>query len=438
MLSTGAFNALLKTLEEPPAHVIFILATTEVHKLPATILSRCQRFDFKRIQPETMSIRLKQVAELEGMELSDDAAILIARIADGALRDGLSILDQCAGRSKKIDSALVSEVAGLAGREALYKLTDCINNQDSSSAMSVISELYQNSYDMERLCVEMINHLRNFLIVKTVKDSRGLIICTDDEYNSIVSSAENFTLENVIYALDLFQDTLTKIKSGANARVELEMSFVKLCEPKLDVNMDSLIDRISKLERAVSRGVAVKPQPQQTVAPVEAPKPQESEDVPSVAPSAAKAEEQKAQSPAPISQPAAPTVAQSVPKPAPEVSKQEMPKPSQGDNGQYLFEQWDDFMDVIHKQNIALFGVLAGSKGYIRGEYFLIDSPNPTIIQFLKTPTYSKAIRQALYDVTGQSYKLGIFKKKATDAPKRDLLEDLIHQAEDNIKINFE
>ncbi len=438
MLSTGAFNALLKTLEEPPAHVIFILATTEVHKLPATILSRCQRFDFKRIQPETMSIRLKQVAKLEGMELSDDAAILIARIADGALRDGLSILDQCAGRSKKIDSALVSKVAGLAGREALYKLTDCINNQDSSSAMSVISELYQNSYDMERLCVEMINHLRNFLIVKTVKDSRGLIICTDDEYNSIVSSAESFTLENVIYALDLFQDTLTKIKSGANARVELEMSFVKLCEPKLDVNMDSLIDRISKLERAVSRGVAVKPQPQQTVAPVEAPKPQEREVVPSVAPSAAKAEEQKAQSPAPISQPAAPTVAQSVPKPAPEVPKQEAPKQAQGDTGQYLFEQWDDFMDVIHKQNIALFGVLAGSKGYIRGEYFLIDSPNPTIIQFLKTPTYSKAIKQALYDVTGQSYKLGIFKKKATDAPKRDLLEDLIHQAEDNIKINFE
>ena len=261
MLSTGAFNALLKTLEEPPAHVIFILATTEVHKLPATILSRCQRFDFKRIQPETMSVRLKQVAQLEGMELDDDAAILIARIADGALRDGLSILDQCAGRSKKIDSALVSEVAGLAGREALYKLTDCICTQNSSSAMTVISELYQNSYDMERLCVEMINHLRNFLIVKTVKDSRGLIICTDDEYNSIILSAENFTLENVIFALDLFQDALTKIKTGANARVELEMAFVKLCEPKLDVNIDSLVDRISKLERAVNRGVNVSQQP---------------------------------------------------------------------------------------------------------------------------------------------------------------------------------
>lgn len=434
MLSTGAFNALLKTLEEPPAHVIFILATTEVHKLPATILSRCQRFDFKRIQPETMSVRLKQVAKLEGMELDDDAAILIARIADGALRDGLSILDQCAGRSKKIDSALVSEVAGLAGREALYKLTDCICNQNSSSAMTVISELYQNSYDMERLCVEMINHLRNFLIVKTVKDSRGLIICTDDEYNSIIVSAENFTLENVIFALDLFQDALTKIKTGANARVELEMAFVKLCEPKLDVNIDSLVDRISKLERAVNRGVNVSQQP----AVVESAKPVVAENKQEV--KAEKAVEE-------IKNDTLPPITSSKPSIEPKASQSKnetaVNKPQQtvntdDSNTQYEFEHWGDFMDVIHKQNIALFGVLAGSRGYIRGEYFLIDSPNPTIIQFLKTPTYSKAIKQALYDVTGQSFKLGIFKKKATDAPKRDLLEDLIHQAEDNIKINFE
>ncbi len=434
MLSTGAFNALLKTLEEPPAHVIFILATTEVHKLPATILSRCQRFDFKRIQPETMSVRLKQVAKLEGMELDDDAAILIARIADGALRDGLSILDQCAGRSKKIDSALVSEVAGLAGREALYKLTDCICTQNSSSAMTVISELYQNSYDMERLCVEMINHLRNFLIVKTVKDSRGLIICTDDEYNSIILSAENFTLENVIFALDLFQDALTKIKTGANARVELEMAFVKLCEPKLDVNIDSLVDRISKLERAVNRGVNVSQQP----AVVESAKPVVAENKQEV--KAEKAVEE-------IKNDTLPPITSSKPSIGPKalqgknetaVNKPQQTVNTDDSNTQYEFEHWGDFMDVIHKQNIALFGVLAGSRGYIRGEYFLIDSPNPTIIQFLKTPTYSKAIKQALYDVTGQSFKLGIFKKKATDAPKRDLLEDLIHQAADNIKINFE
>lgn len=442
MLSTGAFNALLKTLEEPPAHVIFILATTEVHKLPATILSRCQRFDFKRIQPETMSIRLKQVAELEGMELSDDAAILIARIADGALRDGLSILDQCAGRSKKIDSALVSEVAGLAGREALYNLTDCINNNDSSSAMTIISELYQNSYDMERLCVEMINHLRNFLIVKTVKDSRGLIICTDDEYNSIKSSAESFTLEAVIYALDLFQDTLTKIKSGASARVEMEMAFAKLCEPKLDVNIESLVDRISKLERDVSREVKVQNVPASSVV-QSAPKPEikaeENTFIPKSQPEFASDNTSK-----PIPQPKVTEpepIKESVPvnnAPAYESAPVSKPAPSVDANTQYEFTQWADFMDVVHKQNIALFGVLNGSRGFIRGEYFLIDSPNPTIIQFLKTPTYSKAIKQALYDVTGQTFKLGIFKKKSTDTPKRDLLEDLIHQAEDNIKINFE
>ena len=434
MLSTGAFNALLKTLEEPPAHVIFILATTEVHKLPATILSRCQRFDFKRIQPETMSVRLKQVAQLEGMELDDDAAILIARIADGALRDGLSILDQCAGRSKKIDSALVSEVAGLAGREALYKLTDCICTQNSSSAMTVISELYQNSYDMERLCVEMINHLRNFLIVKTVKDSRGLIICTDDEYNSIILSAENFTLENVIFALDLFQDALTKIKTGANARVELEMAFVKLCEPKLDVNIDSLVDRISKLERAVNRGVNVSQQP----AVVEGAKPVVAENKQEV--KAEKAVEEIKNDTLPPITSSKPSIEPKAPQDKKEtaVNKPQQTVNTDDSNTQYEFEHWGDFMDVIHKQNIALFGVLAGSRGYIRGEYFLIDRPKPTIIQFLKTPTYSKAIKQALYDVTGQSFKLGIFKKKATDAPKRDLLEDLIHQAEDNIKINFE
>ena len=253
MLSTGAFNALLKTLEEPPEHVIFILATTEVHKLPATILSRCQRFDFKRIQPETMAIRLKQVAGFENMRLSDEAAVLIARIADGGMRDALSILDQCAGRSKDIDEKLVSEVAGIAGREALYELSQAVAAKNSGAALDIIAKLHANSYDMERLCVEMINHYRNFLIVKTVNKNRGLIICTDDEYNSIVTGAQDYTLPQVINALDLFQDTLVKIKGGANSRIEMEMSFIKLCEPKLDSSVESILSRLSQVENAFRR-----------------------------------------------------------------------------------------------------------------------------------------------------------------------------------------
>ena len=392
MLSTGAFNALLKTLEEPPAHVIFILATTEVHKLPATILSRCQRFDFKRIQPETMAVRLQQVAGLEGMELAPDAATLIARIADGALRDGLSILDQCAGRSKQITAQLVSEVAGLAGREALYRLSDAVLARDSSAAVEELAQLHENSYDMERLCVEMINHFRNFMMVKTVKKSRELIICTDDEYKHIEASAGQFTLAQILRGLDLFQSTLVKIKGGATPRIEMEMAFIRLCEPKLETDSDAINQRLSALERAVQNGVPAAPV--KTV-----------------------------QSPAPAAHPAP---AQPTVPPTPQ------PTPA-ADSEQQLFMQWADLMEILHRTDIALFGVLSGSQGYTRGEFFLIDSPNPTIKEFIKISTHAKAIRAALHELTGHNYKLGLFKKKSTEqAPRRDPLEDLLSKAREN------
>ena len=434
MLSTGAFNALLKTLEEPPAHVIFILATTEVHKLPATILSRCQRFDFKRIQPETMAVRLKEVAGLEGLGLDDDAAVLIARIADGALRDGLSILDQCAGRSKEINSDLVSEVAGLAGREAMYKLSDCIANSDSNTAMSIISDLYQNSFDMERLCVEMINHFRNFLVAKTVRKSRELIICTDDEYNTILEASKEFTVESIVFALDLFQNTLVTIKGGASARIEVEMAFIKLCEPKMDESIASLLDRVSKLENAIKSGVKVQPTqtavpaPKEEYVPKEEPKPKpkaEPTPVPMPEPEPTPVEEEP---PVQEQQPVVET---------PPVEHKTAP-PVANPNETVEFTQWGDFMDVLHRTNIPLFGVLSGSKGYVRGEFFLLDSPNPAVRDFIKLPIHSKSIKAALLEVTGVHFKLGLFKRPAEQsAPKRDPLEDLINQAQGSVNIEF-
>ena len=434
MLSTGAFNALLKTLEEPPAHVIFILATTEVHKLPATILSRCQRFDFKRIQPETMAVRLKEVAGLEGLSLDDDAAVLIARIADGALRDGLSILDQCAGRSKEINSDLVSEVAGLAGREAMYKLSDCIANSDSNTAMSIISDLYQNSFDMERLCVEMINHFRNFLVAKTVRKSRELIICTDDEYNTILEASKEFTVESIVFALDLFQNTLVTIKGGASARIEVEMAFIKLCEPRMDESIASLLDRVSKLENAIKSGVKVQltqtavPAPKEEYVPKDEPKPQpkaEPTPVPMPEPEPTPVEEEP---PVQEQQPVVET---------PPVEHKTAP-PVANPNETVEFTQWGDFMDVLHRTNIPLFGVLSGSKGYVRGEFFLLDSPNPAVRDFIKLPIHSKSIKAALLEVTGVHFKLGLFKRPAEQsAPKRDPLEDLINQAQGSVNIEF-
>lgn len=455
MLSAGAFNALLKTLEEPPAHVIFILATTEVHKLPATILSRCQRFDFKRIQPETMAVRLKEVASLEGMELNDDAAVLIARIADGALRDGLSILDQCASRSKTVTSELVSEVAGLAGREILHKLADCVSSHDSSTAINLLSNLYQNSYDMERLCVEMINHFRNYLIVKTVNKSRELIICTDDEYNSIVDGAKKFTLESIIFALDLFQMTLGRIKSGVNSRIEMEMSFVRLCDPRLEESNQAILDRLSQLERTVKNGVStqavsqpaktqtpVEPQPQ--VEPQEAQKTEPSETVsPAIEPPVQETEPKN--EPAPVKAPAVepepqpaiePTNAPVYNEPMP-ISREEAPvEPQQKQSVE--FDQWAEFMDIIHKTDIALFGVLNGSSASIVGEHFVIDSPNPTIKEFIKISTHAKAIRNAVESLVGRPLKLAVAKKVTKSNQNRDKLEDLINQAMGSVDIKYE
>lgn len=441
MLSTGAFNALLKTLEEPPAHVIFILATTEVHKLPATILSRCQRFDFKRIQPETMAVRLQQVAGLEGMELAPDAATLIARIADGALRDGLSILDQCAGRSKQITAQLVSEVAGLAGREALYRLSDAVLARDSSAAVEELAQLHENSYDMERLCVEMINHFRNFMMVKTVKKSRELIICTDDEYKHIEASAGQFTLAQILRGLDLFQSTLVKIKGGATPRIEMEMAFIRLCEPKLEADSDAFNQRLSALERAMQNGVPAAPvKTVQSPAPATHPAPAQPTVPPAPQPTPAAA------APAPEPEPVPATSAEPVSAPVPEPApvRPEPPVPLEpaatapspapaADSEQKLFMQWADLMEILHRTDIALFGVLSGSQGYTRGEFFLIDSPNPTIKEFIKISTHAKAIRAALHELTGHNYKLGLFKKKSTEqAPRRDPLEDLLSKAREN------
>lgn len=441
MLSIGAFNALLKILEEPPAHVIFILATTEVHKIPATILSRCQRFDFKRIQPETMAVRLKQVAELENLTITDDAAVLIARIADGALRDGLSILDQCSSRNSNIDADLVSQVAGLAGREALYSLADCISSQNSSKAVELIAQLYENSYDMERLCVEMINHFRNYLVVKTVKNNRELIVCTDNEYESLVESAKNFTLEKIIFSLDLFQTTLTKIKGGANSRIEMEMSFIKLCQPKLEQSMEAVLDRIGALERAVKNGVKVQTpvqtevkQQEKTTAAVDV-KPETKQEEAVVIP-------QQMTETAKISettQAAQPEISQEKPvTPQPSAKEKAAEQQANVSSGIEPFEQWEDFLDIIHKTDIALYGVLRSAEAHLQSGYFVIDSTNPTVKEFIKIPTHLKAIKQAVFDLTGQSYKVGVTKQKKENSQKRDLLEDLINQAQNNVTIKFE
>lgn len=252
MLSAGAFNALLKTLEEPPEHVKFILATTEANKLPATILSRCQRFDFRRISAGDMSGRLKYVAESESATLTDEASLLIGRLADGAMRDALSILDQCISRTASVDEKVVCEVGAVADKSYLEAVARAIADKDSKTALEIIDTLYKNSVNMESFLNECITFFRNIMIVSSVKDSSGIIECDKEDRDTLIRLSGLFTLASVLYIIDALQQALIDIKSGANRRLECEMAFIRLTNPSMDKTEKSVLKRLSELERAVA------------------------------------------------------------------------------------------------------------------------------------------------------------------------------------------
>ena len=215
MLSMGAFNALLKTLEEPPPHVIFILATTELHKLPATILSRCQRFDFHRIAPADIAKRLTLVCESEGVHIDENAALLLAGIADGAMRDALSLLDQCMGRSDSITEEVVRNTAGLADKGHLIALTDTFISKDAGAAIGIIDELYSQSKDMARLCDELISHYRGMMLMKTMKKPRDILVMSDDDYNKTDKQSQAMPLAEIISGIETLRTAYENMQRGA-------------------------------------------------------------------------------------------------------------------------------------------------------------------------------------------------------------------------------
>jgi len=254
MLSAGAFNALLKTLEEPPEHVIFILATTEAHKLPATILSRCQRFDFRRISPAAIAARLTEVAQKEGIDCDGDALSYIARLADGALRDALSILDQCASQGERVTRALVMRLVGATDREPLERLSRAVAAGDASSVIEQVAQLYAGSKDMSLLCSELMAHYRDIMAVKLSNDPKSLLALTDDQCESLRAIANEYTLESLLYCVRALADTLSRMSRYADKRAELELCLIRLCSPSLDDSREALLARIKRLEELAQSG----------------------------------------------------------------------------------------------------------------------------------------------------------------------------------------
>lgn len=262
MLSDGAFNALLKIMEEPPPHIIFILATTEVQKIPATILSRCQRYDFKRILSEDIKQRLNFVAKEEKINLDDDAALLIAKIADGGMRDALSLLDRCTAMSEHIDLETVTSASGLAGKDYLFNLTEAIISNDITEGLKLIDSLHSTICDLGGLCDELISHFRNILISKTVTKPEELIVATSQEIEMFLSISDRLTLDEILAILQTLQDSAERIKRTTAKRLEFEMALIKICSADLlsnkqngasSVDIEFFNNRIKELENLIKQ-----------------------------------------------------------------------------------------------------------------------------------------------------------------------------------------
>lgn len=251
MLSISAFNALLKTLEEPPSHCIFVLATTEVHKIPATIISRCQRFDFVRISSNVIADRLKFVAEKENIKITDSAAMLIAGISDGGMRDALSLLDLVSANRTELDADDVRKAAGLADDSYLFEIVDNIIKGDSASCLSILGELYAKSVDLSRFCEDLLVLFRNIMVVKTVRDPSDFLIGGFESERMLRQLADGLAPENISYALECISDVANKLAHSANKRVETEIMLIKLCNPVLNSSYGALVKRLTNLEEYI-------------------------------------------------------------------------------------------------------------------------------------------------------------------------------------------
>ncbi|CUP40536.1 DNA polymerase III subunit gamma/tau [Intestinibacter bartlettii] len=255
MLSQGAFNALLKTLEEPPSYVIFILATTEPHKIPATILSRCQRFDFKRVTVKDISSRMRYICKKEGIEADEKALNLIARNSQGALRDALSILDQCISfEGNKISYNDVIELLGSVNIEQLFDLAESIIKEDTRKSLQILNDFIIWGKDVRNLVNDLIDHFRNLMVCKISNDLDEIISLPEETIDLLKQQAETIDTNNLIRILNILSEAQDGMKISSNPRVLMEVTMMKIAQPMFDESKEALIKRIENLEQKIESG----------------------------------------------------------------------------------------------------------------------------------------------------------------------------------------
>ena len=373
MLSMSAFNALLKTIEEPPEHLMFILATTELNKVPATILSRCQRFAFRRPTPEDITGRINFVAYQEGIELEPDAAELLGRLADGAFRDGLSLLDQCASASAgPLTVEKIYGTLGLAGQRQTVELMEAVAGQNASEALRMFGELYSAGRDPAALLGELFSLCRDLLVVKTAPQS-GLgmtsSICTAKE---LMELAPKFSPEELLRMVDILQATTQGFKNSVNQRVDGELCLIQLCRPSLSLEAGNLLARIGRVEAQLTEKLSLLEQrfrdgefvlPEQSV-PVQA-EPADSEPEPE-------------------------TLEQPEPEPAPVVEK-----------------AWIQIREqVLPEIDMIIRPFVAKMDGVLRGDQLVLTPLNDTIYKMVNKPEVLECVRQKAAVVLGKPIRV--------------------------------
>lgn len=390
MLSTSAFNALLKTMEEPPEHVIFILATTEVQKVPATILSRCQRYDFTRITAEKIAGRLQYVAGQEQITLTEGAAQLIGRLADGALRDALSILDTCAGVSSEVDEELVRRMAGVTDRAYLFQISDAIAAKDAVAALAEIAALRQKSVDMRRLCMELTGHYRN-LMLAALPGGGSLLSGVSPEEEARYAACKTVSQAEAIRAIDTFGEALEKMSRGTDQRIELELAVFSLTRAPQPVAV-----------QAPSRPAvpAAGPAPF-AAAPPAAPAPSVLSAQEELPPPLEEPYPEALSAPLPVPPPqreAKPLYEADVPIPKPRTSVAQQPQP---------FAQWPQVVEALRGRGGMFAAFLNDSRAYYDGKRVLIDC-NDAFRDFMrKSKESAKTIKDVIYQVTGVRCGIG-------------------------------
>ena len=458
MLSTAAFNALLKTLEEPPAHVIFILATTEIQKVPATILSRCQRYDFTRIGPEDIAQRVEYIAGEEHLELTSDGAELIARLADGALRDALSSLDTCAGVTAKIDADVVRRMAGVTDRSYLFRISDALEAQDGAAALAQLAQLRQQSVDVKRLTEELIAHYRALMLAALPGGQALLSGVSPEEETQYLEKGPQLGQREAIRAIRTLGTALEHMTRGSDQRIELELALFSLSEPPQQ--RQTVPVQAAPVARAaqpaavqpfasapavqpfVSAPVQQAPVQQPVVEPAPLPEmpqpaaePVQSAPEPTQAPASVQVPVQAEELPPlpeeppvqggdalPWEEPSAP--AQPVPPPREEPSpapqttapapKQEaapaQPRPAAGSLAPY--PEWAQITQKLQEVDPMLYSYLRKSKAYFDGTRVLIDG-GKTFRDFIRANKDSqRLIKKLILQVSGKAIPIGPYEPR--------------------------